>query len=108
MIGTLLAASADSLQDMLFEFRFLDAIMHFLTAGGNEALSVVMPTFIYGVIMTAFFAVGRSPIIPVVLSIIFAAGVWATVPAGAAKIIGIAVLGIVSVAGLALQWRLGE
>ena len=103
-----MSASPDDVQDLLTDFAWLEAIMEFLTAGGSETLSIVMPSFIYGVLMVGYFTIGRSPIMPVVLSIIFAGVVFAFVPTAVGTIVGIAVLGALATGGLILMWRMGQ
>lgn len=102
-----MAADPQVLRDMLLEFRWLDAVVEFLTGGGSETLAIVMPSMLYGSVMAGYFVVGRSPIIPVVLSIVFAALVFAYIPSAIGQIVGLAVLGMLATGGLILMWRIG-
>lgn len=103
-----MAADPDTIQEMLLEFRWIDAVMEFLTGGGDQTLAVVMPSFLYGVAMTGYFIVGRSPIIPAVISIIFAGIIYSYVPSVMGQVIGIAILGMTATAGFALMLRTGR
>ena len=88
--------------------EWMDAIACWLTVGGDPALAVVMPLFIYGAILIAFFIVGQSPLIPSVVSIILAGVIFAAFPASGVTIIGVTTLFVVAIGGLALTWRLGR
>jgi hypothetical protein len=85
-----------------------EAIVCFLTGSGDPTLQVVVPVFIFGSVMVSYFAIGESPIIPAVVSIVLAGVLFASFPANVLTIVGIAVLLMVTVGGLALTWRLGE
>jgi hypothetical protein len=85
-----------------------DAIVCFLTNSGDPTLSVVIPLFCFGAVMISYFIVGKSPVIPAVVSLVLGGVLFAAFPADALTIIGIAVLLVVTVGGLALTWRLGE
>lgn len=88
--------------------EWMDSIMCFLTGGGTPSMQVVVPTMIYGTILVALFIKGESPLIPVVISIILSGVIFVAFPASAAQIVIIAILTILSVAGLVLMWRVGR
>ena len=94
--------------EMFKEGEWMDAVACWLTAGGDPALTVVVPSLIYGTVLMGYFIVGKSPIIPVIVSIILAGVIFAAFPASAMTILLIAILVTMSVAGMVLTWRLGR
>jgi len=88
--------------------EWLNAVSCWLTGGGNPTLAVVMPLFMFGSVLVSMFIVGDSPLIPAVVSIIFAGVIFTAFPANAVTIVGVTVLFVVAIGGLALTWRLGS
>ena len=93
---------------MFSDGEWFDALYCWLTAGGDPALAVAMPVLIYGTVLTGYFIVGSSPIIPVVMSLILAGVIFVTFPASALTILIVTILVVMSAAGMALTWRLGR
>ena len=87
---------------------WFEAIQCWLTAGGDPALQVVVPSAIYGTILMSYFIVGSSPLIPVVISVIFAGIMFAAFPGAGLQIVVITILTVLAVAGVVLTWRFGR
>ena len=98
----------DGAADMFVDGQWTDAAYCWLSAGGDPTLSVVLPLFMYGIILLSYFIVGESPLIPSVVSLILAGVIFQSFPATATTIIGVAVLFTLAIGGLALTWRLGR
>ena len=93
--------------DLFVSGEWMDAVYCWLTSGGDPALSVVIPLFVYGTVLASYFTVGSSPLIPAVVSLILAGVIFSAFPASAITIIGVTVLVITAIGGLALTWRMG-
>lgn len=94
--------------DMFVDGQWLEAIVCWMTAGGDPGLMVLMPMLVYGTILTAYFVVGGSPLIPVVVSIILSGVIFSSFPPGALRIALIVIILVPSIAGLVLTWRFGR
>ena len=94
--------------DLFSDGEWFDAVVCWLTAGGDPALQIVIPSLIYGTILIGLFIVGSSPLIPTVVSIILAGVIFVTFPASAMQIVVIGILLMISLAGLVLTWRFGH
>jgi hypothetical protein len=86
--------------------EWFDAIVCWLTGGLDPTLSVVIPTFMFGAILSSYFIVGSSPIIPAVISIIFAGVLFVSFPASATTLIMLLVLFALAGGMLLTSWRL--
>jgi len=98
----------DGASQMFLDGQFTDAAYCWLTSGGDPTLTVVLPLFMYGAVLTAYFIVGESPVIPSVVSIILAGVIFQSFPATGLTLVGVAVLFTLGIGGLALTWRLGR
>lgn len=85
----------------------MDAIFCWMTNSGDPTLSIVVPTLIYGSILTGMFITTSSPLMPVVVSIILAGIIFAAFPATGLTIALITIMLVLSAGGLVLTWRLG-
>lgn len=94
--------------EMFTNGEWLDAVICWLTAGGDPTLSVVMPTAVYGIILLSLYVVGQSLIIPVVLSLLLGGVIFAAFPANALTLIVMAVMFTLSVGATVATWRLGQ
>lgn len=97
----------DSLADLFSSGEWSDAVYCWLTNSGDPVLAVMVPTLIYGVILTSMFIVGQSVVMPVVISIILAGVIFATFPATGLTIAVITIMFTMTVAGTVLTWRIG-
>ena len=98
----------DDAAQMFVEGEWMDAVYCWLTSGGDPTLTVVVPTLIYGVVLMAFFIVGESPIMPIVMTLILGGIIFAAFPANALTILVVAVMFTISVAATVATWRLGR
>lgn len=94
--------------DMFVSGSWFDAIVCWLTAGGDPTLQVVMPTFLYGAVLLSMFVVGQSIIMPVVISLILGGVIFVAFPANALTLLIMAVLLTLSIAGTVVTWRIGR
>ena len=94
--------------DMFADGDWMDAVVCWLTAGGDPALMVVVPMAIYGTVLGAMFIVGGSPLIPTVISIILAGVIFTAFPANAVTIVAVTIMLMLSVGGTMLTWRMGR
>ena len=97
----------DTIANLFQSGEWMDAVYCWLTNGGDPTLTIIIPTLIYGTVLTAMFIVGQSPIMPVITSIILAGVVFAAFPATGLTIALITIMLTLSVAGMVLTWRLG-
>jgi len=96
------------MRGMLVDGQFMDAIICFLTGGGDPLLEVLVPTAVYGSILLSMFIFGSSVLMPVIVSIILGGVIVAVFPATATTIVILAVMGTLAAAGQALVWRMGR
>lgn len=88
--------------------EWFDAMQCWLTGAGDPTLQVLVPTLLYGTILVAYFIVGSSPLIPVVVTIILGGVILVSFPGGAMQIVVITVLVVLALAGTVLTWRIGR
>lgn len=103
-----MANCAIGASELFVSGEWMDAMFCWLTNGGDPTLAVVIPLFFYGTVLTSYFTVGSSPLIPAVVSLILAGVIFSAFPATAITIIGVTVLLITTIGGLALTWRMGR
>jgi hypothetical protein len=92
---------------MLVNGDWMDAVVCFLTNGGDPTMQVLAPTAVYGSILLGMFIFSSSAVIPIVVSIILAGVIFAAFPANAVTVIVIMILFGLAAGGQALSWRMG-
>lgn len=94
--------------DLFVEGEWFQSIQCWLTAGGDPTMSVIVPSVIWGTLLIAYFIVGSSPLIPVVISLIFAGIIFVAMPGAALQIAIITIITVLAVGGMVLTWRMGR
>lgn len=98
----------DTARELFVDGKWFEAIQTWLTAGNDPVLAIVVPSVIFGTMLVAYFIVGQSPLIPVVLSIIFSGVMFTSMPGSALQIIVITLITTLTVAGMVMTWRFGR
>lgn len=98
----------DTAGDLFVEGEWFKAMQTFFTTGGDPTLQMLVPAVIYSTILVGYFIVGSSPLIPVVITIIFAGVIFVGFPASALQIIVLTLITTLAVAGLVMTWRFGR
>lgn len=97
-----------ALQDKLVNGDWIDAIVTVLTGGNDPALSVIVPTAIYGTVLLSLFIFSSSVVMPIVVAIILGSVLLTAFPSGAATVVVIATLFVLAAGGQVLTWRMGR
>lgn len=93
---------------MFAEGDWFDAVVCWLTMGGDPTLSVVMPSFIYGALLIAMFITTQSPLMPVIFSLILGGVIFVVFPANALTLIVLTVMFTFAMVATAATWRIGR